>query len=302
MTEFLDILKTGYLKFAAEGQYIAIFLLALLLLWVKRIGTNHQEKKRTPLLAYTTAVFILVICPFSAWVLMKYQTAFYTYSQLFLWIPMTAVMGWAGVSIVEGVLFQVEKQDPKGRLNGGRKKWTEAAVLGALAILLALGGTVSLAAESTPKVENSSWVPEDVLEVFRALEEEELQGKLLLAPDEVLEYARAYSGEFSLLYGRNMWQKELNAYTYDTYAQVLEEVHAWLNPSGRQMLVPVPPVTGNEMKAVDALQAIEESDCKILVLKKAQYEDHLVRAALDEHGRFVLRIETEAYIVLQSVD
>lgn len=51
---------------------------------------------------------------------------------------------------------------------------------------------------------------------------------LLWAPADILEYARAEDSSVTLLYGRNMWDKWLDAYSYDTYPETYEELYEWI--------------------------------------------------------------------------
>lgn len=41
----------------------------------------------------------------------------------------------------------------------------------------------------------------------------------LWGPREVMEYARVIDGSVRLIYGRNMWDEALNAYSYDVYSE-----------------------------------------------------------------------------------
>lgn len=166
-----------------------------------------------------------------------------------------------------------------------------------------LAGTVAPAAEPTARTENDSKMPSEVLEVLCTLETMEnvnLQEEVLLAPDEVLEYARAYNGEFRLLYGRNMWIPELNAYTYDTYLPELQEIHTWLNPFNDPFRTMIPKVVEENMTPAQGIRSIAESGCTLLVLEGAQYENAEVRNALDQADNFVYLTETDEYVILQK--
>ena len=50
----------------------------------------------------------------------------------------------------------------------------------------------------------------------------------LWAPREILEYARTRDGKISLLYGRDMWDAALHAYSYDVYSEETEALYRWM--------------------------------------------------------------------------
>ena len=50
----------------------------------------------------------------------------------------------------------------------------------------------------------------------------------LWAPQEILSYTRAVDGQICLLYGRNMWDRYLDAYIYDTYDETREQLYLWM--------------------------------------------------------------------------
>lgn len=74
-----------------SGQYLGLFFAALLFLW---LGSKRVDTDKKPLFCYSIVMAVVVLCPVTAWVLLKYQTAFYTYSHLFLLIPMVLVLAW----------------------------------------------------------------------------------------------------------------------------------------------------------------------------------------------------------------
>lgn len=67
-------------------------------------------------------------------------------------------------------------------------------------------------------------------ETFRACHESDTDGSVicLWAPREILSYVRQYSSEIKLLYGRNMWDNALNAYSYDTYPEEYGRMYKWM--------------------------------------------------------------------------
>ena len=75
-------------------------------------------------------------------------------------------------------------------------------------------------AEIQTKREHSEAVLVQVQEIY----EDDI---CLWAPADILEYARL-DGKMQLLYGRNMWDVALNAYSYDTYSEEQTRLYEWM--------------------------------------------------------------------------
>jgi len=50
----------------------------------------------------------------------------------------------------------------------------------------------------------------------------------LWAPQEIMEYTRAYDGDIYLVYGRNMWDDALMGYSYETYGDMEQSLYQWM--------------------------------------------------------------------------
>lgn len=292
MTDFLNTLRTGYLEYVSRGQYIGLFFIILLFLWLT--GSRKNNKVKTSLMLYAAVISVLVLLPLSAWVLLIYQTPFYTYSHLFLLLPVTLVMAWGLTEIMEYVMAYLEKQPESRKFATKHNKLCSGTAIAALTAILMLSGSVTLAAEPVDPAFNSWKIPQEVLEVLATLESGDMEEEVLLAPDEILEYARSYSGSFRLLYGRNMWRKELNAYTYDIYTPQLEEIHEWLNPGEEAAALAM----GSNLTPEEAVEMLLESSCTVLVLRKEQYEDKAFKQAMEKAACFEQRNATELYIIM----
>lgn len=295
MTAFWNGMQSGYQQYTWGGQYLGLFFVILLFLWLT--GKNKMAQKEKYLLHYGAGMTALILFPPTAWILTKYQTPFYAYSHLFLLLPMTVVLAWGLTEVWEHAMAYTEKQAESRKFVVKHKKLCECAAALACALLLMLSGTVAFAARPTAKTEGSMKIPRETQEVLHILEEAGPEDELLLAPDEILEYARSYSGKFRLLYGRNMWNGALNAYTYDTYSDTLQEIHGWLNSLQD---VTGTSATGGNMNAEEALQAIRESGCTILVLSRQKYEEPVFSRALKDADCFKLMEETAEYVILQK--
>ncbi|MBQ7955089.1 MAG: hypothetical protein IJ282_05015 [Lachnospiraceae bacterium] len=299
MTTLFESMSTGWHQYADGGMYLGLFFGSMVFLWLVCRGgftqSGHTGKKK--LFLYAVGITALILCPLSAFFLLKYQTAFFTYSHLFLMIPVTLVVAWAMTELLDwaGTSWIKEKEVPEFFK---KKPWAaELCMVCVLAFVLWMAGTLSFARESTGETVNGAKIPGEVLQVLETLQTDEdidLEQDTLVATDEVLEYARAYSADFKLLYGRNMWQKELNAYTYDTYSEELESLHQWLMPTAYSMLA-----VNDNITAKEAVKILESSECTVLVMKQVQFEDEKVKAALED-SLFEPVAETDVYVILKK--
>lgn len=60
----------------------------------------------------------------------------------------------------------------------------------------------------------------------------------LWAPRSVVEYARAYDGGLQLLYGRDIWDSDLTAYSYDKYPGGFYDLYQWMEADAGEETVP----------------------------------------------------------------
>ena len=165
---------------------------------------------------------------------------------------MTALIAFGGTVLLEN----------HWRRNGGYRGFLFNVILTGLcvAVLWACGGNPAERVEAEAGTETNPYVSMDntardraetaLKEVWRALQETsraDMESKAdtgktdapcLWAPREILEYARMWDGagedaSFTLLYGRNLWDKALNAYTFDVYPEEMEELYLWMEESAR---------------------------------------------------------------------
>ena len=64
-----------------------------------------------------------------------------------------------------------------------------------------------------------------LMQIRTEMQEEEI---CLWAPKAILEYARETDASIKLLYGRNMWDEWLNAYSYDVYREDMVSLYRWM--------------------------------------------------------------------------
>lgn len=249
MRELMQNAWQGWLDFTDGGKLAALFLAALIFLWMRRRETGNGGSS---LRLYATVMAVCCICPLTAAVLMKYQTRFYDYQWIWSMVPMTLTIAWAGTLLCSQT---ADRWD--GGPGSGRKCAGLAAVMIAVFYLCgSLQGEVWDAGQEAEKRQKT----ERVLEVLT--QDGQNTDIMLWAPGEIMEYARALDGHVRLPYGRNMWDKALNAYSYDVYGTAETTLYEWMcsaeETGAAEAVVAVEPESAGS--GGDALQEAERED------------------------------------------
>lgn len=217
MAELLKNAWMGWLRFTDGGKLAAVLLAALLFLWL-----GGRWKNRKELFSFTALMTVLCIVPVTAAVLMLYQTGFYDYEWIWSLVPMTVTAAW-------GITEFLDEQWKGLSLSKWRHGLPVTALL--LGILVLCSGLGENSADRKEQLIRRQQAGEVVTRIL-----ESHNGDICLwAPREILESARQQSGFLKLLYGRNMWEESLNAYTYDVYSREIQELYLWMenvDPTG----------------------------------------------------------------------
>ena len=221
MEELLNNVRLGWLSFTYSEKLVGALLISLLFLWI-----YYKRVKQKDFLIYTTAVTICSVLPVTAVLLALYQTRFYDYKWIWSIVPMTAMVGVAVTLFMTEFLQKLSKGNRKRRI---------------LTAVLLVTGLVFCGGMGTKPWEGCGEQAErQQAEVLFAKLQERMQGRqiCLWAPRKVIEYARAYDAGIQLLYGRNMWDSELNAYSYDNYPEEFQNMYQWMEAEVWEKTVP----------------------------------------------------------------
>ena len=215
----MELLRNAWLsgqQFTASGKLAAILPAALLYLWM--CGKQDRKRENTTLLSYTSLMAVCCILPVTVVALMLYQTRFYDYLWVWSLVPMTAVIAWAGTELLhqcwEGFRWEHWRKGLPVSL----------LLLAALALCSGMGGVGAERTEEAQMRKEAKQVLTELLEQT----EGGLEGILLWAPREVIEYAREFDGSLKLLYGRNMWDAALGAYSDEAYSLEVQNLYLWM--------------------------------------------------------------------------
>lgn len=243
MMQLLQRASLGWTEYTADGKLAAALLAVLLFLWFGRKG-----KEQAAFLVYATAAAVCCILPVTAILPMLYQTYAYDYVWIWSLVPVTAMTAY-GITVF---LSEYWKD-----FDGTQWKRGLPVTLLVLCAVLFCG---SLGREVWDR-DSAREEREKAYQVMEQISAERGDAGLYLwAPREILEYAREADAECRLLYGRNMWDQALGAYTYDVYDERRQFLYQWMEEMGE----------AQEAEHLGSLDAVVESvldfgvDCILL--------------------------------------
>lgn len=248
MMTLLQSALNGWTDYTQHGKFAAFLLLAIVYLGfvfrgqlgAKAGGKTDETMERLdgtanggshrrlfPLYLYGVLVTLGCICPVTALILMKYQTAFYSYVWIWAAVPQTALIAWAATDFL-------------GKL------WRERSLRNGIAtvilfVILSLGGNPvsewtqaqtaqipGLTGMPGQQETASAWETLEQLSAYH-METKNTEDFSLWAPKEIMAASRAYSAGIRPVYGRSIWDASLGSYSYDTYETWQEDLYLWMN-------------------------------------------------------------------------
>lgn len=177
MATVFQIIKNTWNMINSAGQYMGLFLVAFIFLFVV------DNKKNRMLFSYCLLALILVFNPFTANNLMSFYIASDQYWYVFLLLP---VIGICAYCFVEAVTEQ--------------RSCTDRVIVFISLILIALiAGRVMNQNTYLQTCENRAYISDEYLQLFQEMNIEG-ESVVLLANDDIMENARAYSQYIGLPY------------------------------------------------------------------------------------------------------
>jgi len=227
MMEMCRSVMNGFASYILQNHMLVLALGTILLLLVVR------EKKSGGRLAIYSLVMCLVLwIPVTGAILMKMQTSFYGYESL--WsslVPVPVLIALGGVLLLQreenGVALQKpaqeEKKSEKEKADQVQKKKEIRLAVGSVAVFLLIFLLGNMGRIQTVSVAEVEMIDNTELkQLVTSIHLEQLKGDeqgldRVWAPREVIVKAKEYSGDITLLYGRDLWEAEAAAYSYDAY-------------------------------------------------------------------------------------
>lgn len=199
----------GAERYLEQNKLIALLFALLLAAWLLKSEKIKEGGNR--LLLYTIVLCILLLCPVTAWILMKYQTGFYDYEWAWSMVPQTAVIAYAGTLLL-------------GQIRG-KKHRIPAAVLMVLVLFLC-GNQGNFQKISDTEADNRKAAEQILVSLKQTGDEDPVT---VWAPKEIMQQLRRMDGKILLVYGRDMWDEKSGAYDYESYSKEIIESYEWLN-------------------------------------------------------------------------
>lgn len=211
MAELLNTAWHGWLEFTDVGKLAALLLVSLFLMWI-----YYEKAEKKEFLIYTTIAAGCCILPVTAAALMLYQTRIFDYRWIWSIVPTTAMIGFGMTVFLTEILQDSVQND--------RRKGILATLLVLAAVLLC--GGLGEKPRNICTAEQRNRAGRILAEVQARMQDREL---FLWAPQEIMEYARAYDGSIRLIYGRNIWDGSLNAYVGSGYSPEIHAMQKWMD-------------------------------------------------------------------------
>lgn len=201
MAEIFQIIKNTWDMINSSGQYMGLFLVGFIFLFVV------DNKKNRMLFSYCLLALILVFNPFTANNLMSFYFPSGEYWYAFLLLPVIAVCAYC---CVEAVLMQ-------------EKKWDRLITFGALVLIAMVAGRMMNTNAGLTECENRAYISDEYLQLFQGMN---IEGEpiVLLANDDIMESARAYNQNIGLPYEVSLINQPANV-VEQIYSAPLVLVH-----------------------------------------------------------------------------
>jgi len=172
---------------------------------------------------YCIIVTILLIIPFTAILLMKFQTVFYSYSTL--WIIATSLPLLAFALTLYTVMLKQHVSKIKYSI-----------FLVATFVVLLLCGNMGKSTDNVTglSIERPYFSYQESLPLLEKLNDyaqsTEYNGELtILAPMNITAYSHMYSSNIKTLYGKDMWDTSMAPLTYNEYPEEYHKLYTWIN-------------------------------------------------------------------------
>ncbi len=206
----------GYLESALQGadryfeaNKLVVLLFALLLAWWLA-DKKPKEHMGRQMLIYTLVMSLLLLFPVTAMFVMIYQTAYFDYEWAWCMVPLTAVIAYGGVCLLENIKH-------KGKLFLGI-----LAIAGVLCICGNQGTILTVDSEEASAQEDTTELLQELYHFGMAKE------RILWAPKNIMEQVRRQDGRILLIYGRDMWDVKAGSYDYEVYSEAVTNAYIWL--------------------------------------------------------------------------
>lgn len=249
MIEVWKQIQDGYESFVSSGNYMALYFVCMLYVILTE---KIKSLKYMQFVFFTTMLFLF---PITRYLLLLYRTNFYSYESLLALLPMNILIAYVFVQVMTKYEWQIKV---------------------GVVILIILCGSLSL-----PKsLVTEAKLTEDGIEVLECFQEYDGKDKgSVWGPNEILGEMRKINASIEVVYGRDLWDEQLQAYTYDKYSQDKKALYTWMNQNWIEIIAYQEEV---ELTSDKAFQLAKELGISMIILKNTQIEVDEVKNGLEE--------------------
>lgn len=179
--ENIDVIKNTFGEFKGSGMYIALFLVAILYIYLK-----EDNKKIKSFLVYFPIIILLVtLNPIFNKIVGKIFTAS-VYWRVYWMLPLGVVIAYAAVRFI----------------NSGNEKSKKVIATIGIIITIMMSGRLIYNKENYIQVSNLYKVPDEVLEVVEVIRQGKEERKKALTSEQLVAYIRQVDASIELAYRR----------------------------------------------------------------------------------------------------
>lgn len=252
-------------RFAEASLMVSDYLTANKLIVVVMAIILYEifvHRKLSGFLKYTLVALLLVMFPVTSVFLLAYQPGMYDNGLIWTFVPVLAVLAYAGVRFLWDMIPQME--------NPGKGKWFGAA-LAVTGVLFLLG--------NQGRVQRVTLEEADVRSGYGQVAECLSEDAVLWGPRELMQWVRSRNAKVTLPYGVDMWDVQAAAYDGDAYGPELMAAYEWMqevSDFAYQMQVttdavlPIPEEVTDGLQ--DAFDIMKQAGVNVIALPYSVYE------------------------------
>lgn len=213
MSELINSMQSALELAGGSPGLTALFLAGLIALWNQKFRGDQQYGN---LFWYGAIALFVVISPFFLMLVSEFLPELAT-DYMMLWI-----LPVAPVILITGVYAFSFQRTKKERI----------LFLAAFLAIMLLAGTTAYTRNQYKIIENAEYIPDSELEMILKVEEYRQQNGmetvLLWAPQDIMKYARVYSGNIYLLYGKDLWLGSMDSQMHQIYEEWQKEAYIYM--------------------------------------------------------------------------
>lgn len=213
MSELINGMQSVLELAGGSPGLTALFLAGLIALWNQKF---HGGQQNGYLFWYGTIALFIVISPLFSMLVSVFLPELTT-DYMMLWIlPVVPVILITGVNAFP---FRKTKRE-------------KTLFLAAFLAIMILAGMTSYTKNQYKIIENAEYIPDSELEMILKVEEyrkqNEMETVLLWGSQDIMKYARVYSGNIYLLYGKDLWLGSMDSQMHQIYEEWQRTAYAYM--------------------------------------------------------------------------